>query len=133
MRRIDQQNLTRDHRGRALEIYSGPNPTAVAWANKHPSAAVVPGTPHLCPVRTLFGLRFAQRYEKRRQEHPTQDAHAGPRCRALQCHGFPVKTRLSLVFQYRFGIDRDFDRVADDEAATVNRLVPTDAKVVPID
>src|SRR5438034_1922487 len=37
----------------------------------------------------------------------------------------------SLIFQNRFSIDRDLDDVADDDAASVQGVVPTDAKVLP--
>ena len=39
----------------------------------------------------------------------------------------------SLIFQDRFRINRDLDRVADDDAAAVQGVVPTDAKVLSVD
>lgn len=39
----------------------------------------------------------------------------------------------SLIFQYRFRIDRDFEDVTDDDAAFIHCVVPTDAKVLAID
>src|SRR5437660_3143081 len=52
--------------------------------------------------------------------------------RRESCFSF-MAPRESLVFQYRLGIDRDLNRVADDEAAFVHRVVPTNTKVLPID
>src|SRR5437867_2411050 len=43
------------------------------------------------------------------------------------------RSRGSLVFQYRFSINRDLHRVADDDAAFVHGVVPTDAKVLAVD
>ena len=39
----------------------------------------------------------------------------------------------SPIFQYRFSVNRDLDGVADDDAAFVHGVVPTDAKVLPVD
>src|SRR5205807_2723762 len=39
----------------------------------------------------------------------------------------------SLIFQNRFSIDCDLDDVADDDAASVQGVVPTDAEVLPVD
>ena len=46
-------------------------------------------------------------------------------------HSVPLTS--SLIFQYRFSINRDLDRVADDDAAAVHGVIPTDAKVLPVD
>ena len=46
-------------------------------------------------------------------------------------HSVPLTS--SLIFQNRFSINRDLDRVADDDAAAVQGIVPTDAKVLPVD
>src|SRR5438309_5171807 len=52
--------------------------------------------------------------------------------RRESCFSF-MAPRESLVFQYRLGIDRDIHCVADDDAAFSQSVVPTDAKVLPID
>ncbi len=44
-----------------------------------------------------------------------------------------VRAPRSLIFQYRFSVYRDLDDVANDDAALIHRVVPTDAKVLPID
>src|SRR6266545_3194402 len=41
--------------------------------------------------------------------------------------------RESLIFQNCFGVDREFHHIADDDAAFVHGVVPTDAKVLPVD
>jgi len=38
----------------------------------------------------------------------------------------------SLAFEYRFSINRELYHVADDDAAFVHGVVPTDTKVLPI-
>ena len=62
------------------------------------------------------------------QPSPRGRGGNNPRC-ADEASAFPG----SLIFQNRFSIDRDLDRVADDEAASVHGVVPTDAKVLAVD
>ena len=57
------------------------------------------------------------------------DAHQEAVTRTAHC----TRRASSLIFQYRFSVYRDLDDVANDDAALIHRVVPTDAKVLPID
>src|ERR1700730_4156924 len=56
--------------------------------------------------------------------------------RSYRCQ-FASSPRLARTFvlfpQYRLCVDRDVDRVADNDAALVNDIIPADAEVVAVD
>ena len=75
-------------------------------------------------VRRSGALPLGYRISRLQREDPP--ANAGGTDKQLTAH-------TSLIFQNRFSIDRDLDDVADDEAASIQRVVPTDAKVLAVD
>ena len=70
--------------------------------------------------------RFTLGYRISRLQREEPPANAGGTDKQRTAH-------TSLIFQYRFSINRDFDDVADDDAASVQGVVPTDAEVLAVD
>src|SRR5205814_4811491 len=58
-------------------------------------------------------------------------------CGSTQSPSFASSLRLArafvLFFRYRLCVDRDVDRVADNDPAFVNDIIPADAEIVAVD
>ena len=77
-------------------------------------------------MNPIHGGAFTLGYLISRLQRGDPPANAGGTDKQLTAY-------TSLIFQDRFRINRDLDDVADDEAAAVQGVVPTDAEVLPID